>query len=62
MGGRGNPLNRFTWLGKCSNIASPLAVPHVDFGILDHFDRRPDTPLGQTYEDRPGRRPRLNSK
>jgi len=37
-------------------------VPHVDFGIFDHFDRRPDTPLGQTYEDRPGRRPRLNSK
>jgi len=27
-------------------------VPHIDFGIFDHLDRRPDTALGQTYEDR----------
>lgn len=24
----------------------------IDFGIFDHLDRRPDTPLAQTYEDR----------
>ena len=24
----------------------------LEFGIFDHLDRRPDTPLGQTYEDR----------
>ena len=27
-------------------------MPDVDFGIFDHMDRRPDTSLAQTYEDR----------
>lgn len=27
-------------------------MPQIDFGIFDHLDRRPDTPLAQTYEDR----------
>ena len=27
-------------------------MPHIEFGVFDHLDRRPDTPLGQTYEDR----------
>ncbi len=27
-------------------------MPPIEFGIFDHLDRRPDTPLGQTYEDR----------
>ena len=30
----------------------PLVMPHIEFGVFDHLDRRPDTPLGQTYEDR----------
>jgi len=24
----------------------------LEFGVFGHLDRRPDTPLGQTYEDR----------
>ena len=27
-------------------------MANVDFGIFDHLDRRPDTTLRQTYEDR----------
>ena len=27
-------------------------MPHIEFGVFDHLDRRPDTSLGQTYEDR----------
>ena len=27
-------------------------MPGIDFGIFDHLDRRPDTTLAQTYEDR----------
>ncbi len=27
-------------------------MPNIEFGIFDHLDRRPDTGLGQTYEDR----------
>ena len=27
-------------------------MPDVEFGIFDHMDRRPDTTLAQTYEDR----------
>ncbi len=27
-------------------------MSRLEFGIFDHLDRRPDVPLGQTYEDR----------
>ena len=27
-------------------------MPHIEFGVFDHLDRRPDVPLHQTYEDR----------
>jgi alkanesulfonate monooxygenase SsuD/methylene tetrahydromethanopterin reductase-like flavin-dependent oxidoreductase (luciferase family) len=29
-----------------------MSVAAIDFGIFDHLDRRPDTSLAQTYEDR----------